>query len=1166
MCDLIDLNSPDRKDLLNAKLASPLIPVPTDSLCHNYNSSTNETNSIITGKRDSLENNPFDMVLHKTTEYIQKKDDPFEVTLEQALTLNCEDRTCSLDLTNDAVKQKPCKQKLKLNKALNKSLIDNELNYCNMSSAKISNETVIVDSNNTNTLNNNLQSKDVIPTIDIQDYDLSILKQSMMNDTLFEGDKESNKNQIKSTLQNKMFIRTKKDNGQFPYPSTALKVSKLRRSLSQGENIPPRKTEYLNQISLIEPLRINSDSENNIYSSNSLNLLNEGFLKSHYSGSSVFSSLSNISSIHRLNSVSSTINSSTVLSNGTMNRSFLESCSSEKSENIKLSENMDLNKDIKSVFLTSNNSIISVGNILTKRSISDLTDRFNKLKANTSEIYIPENSLNSKDEHACSSPNDIKDCVTVMEKNENCDINNKLIDVDVFSPDIHCTKEHSKSSLSDTSSDSVFLKGNKIDKSIFNEAKLLARTFEELAFKTSSGSSIDDLITSNSSWTSELLPAFDDEVENLIELPISPVGSDTKSKDEKVENSNSHIDKNKELSNKVKENVKDLEMELAEVIYTEKRLTAATLLLDLKKLIKTENNVEANKLVENLEKTLGINCKNNTELLTTYLNATNNLTRDPQKSNSGLEIIKNVAESNMEHSQEDNLTSNSIENVKDSIFCENINFNDVNMSKCSDNQKYFKKVSSESKCEIPERETNIEEIKGKEAENEHHTQKISKEDSSCKRESNSLLNERVIIELLENIGKVLSAQTKEHPTWDILKNLGKVLDSTPNGNVNKDTKSDSAYIEIQQTPRKSKVKFENKTKSSVLSNSVNRISLDLESAKQLGNKKLIRRSMSLSQTQSFKNESNPLISSSKSTSQLKEVTKRFPSDPSFASTTTSKQIIANNNKNELQRDTQTEILTISRSQKEKTAMVSTVKNKLKKKMDTDVRSKKGPLKAILPIGSMQKRENISKKMTPPSGTITPPKSHKIISSTPNSMDNGLKKTRSSKPVASSTPDAQSSKTCKIRSPVTNFSKKRNFSCDISPVTISLNVRNDNGTNKSPRRSNKLPSPKKTTPKRRSAGSGIPRSQTPPMGKRLNSSFDVNQYERMYESPQRSLYKTSNSQKNSPVSLKKNENNTKQSPLRENNKLMNKVKPINLISKLRRYSVGTNIMEKENNYI
>lgn len=101
-------------------------------------------------------------------------------------------------------------------------------------------------------------------------------------------------------------------------------------------------------------------------------------------------------------------------------------------------------------------------------------------------------------------------------------------------------------------------------------------------------------------------------------------------------------------------------------------------------------------------------------------------------------------------------------------------------------------------------------------------------------------------------------------------------------------------------------------------------------------------------------------------------------------------------------------------------------------------------------------ENINKKITSSIGNTTPP--HKIISSTPNSTTNGLqsvKKSRSSKPVASSTPDTEHSKTRKVQSHVANSPKKRNFSCDISPVTTRVNVSNNNVLNNSPRRYVKL---------------------------------------------------------------------------------------------------------------
>lgn len=241
-----------------------------------------------------------------------------------------------------------------------------------------------------------------------------------------------------------------------------------------------------------------------------------------------------------------------------------------------------------------------------------------------------------------------------------------------------------------------------------------------------------------------------------------------------------------------------------------------------------------------------------------------------------------------------------------------------------------------------------------------------------------------------------------------------------------------------------------------------------------------------------------------------------------------------------------------------------MKNKLKKKTERNLVSKKGPLKAVLPIGSMQRTESFGSKVFPSADTITPPKYHKIFSSTPNSPKNELtgKKSRS-KPVASSTPDVHLPKVCKV--PIqTDTSMKRHISCDISPVPpASVDNANNNETKESPKKLNKIPTPKKSTPKRRPSDSGIPRSQTPPVMKRMNSSISGNRYDRTPLSPQCSMNK-SNSRKNSP--LKKSAERIQLSPLRDSNKMNPKVKPLNLISKLRRHSVTGNVMEKENNYI
>ncbi|XP_017882617.1 uncharacterized protein LOC108626459 isoform X3 [Ceratina calcarata] len=984
MCDLIDLTSPDRNDLLGKKLASPLIPIPTDTGGNNSNLRKDGSSSLITGKRESLDNNPFDNVLHKITEYIQKKDDPFEVILEKAQSEEYNEEPSSKRYSDDNSnrKKKVHYQKLKRHRTLDEFLLTSVLNKKDAITIKASNENIGVNVKKNHILNNDLKSDGAVPTITIENMDSSILSQSGMNDTLFEGNGEQDKIQMKSTLGDM------KDN---EILSATLKVPKVRRSLSHGDTLSPKKSCYLNCFSLVEPPKVGLINRSNVSNEqqNSVDFLNEGFLKSR-SGSSIFSSLSNISSIPKLNSVSSTVSingSSAIVSDDTMNRSFLGSCSSDKSERL-----------MKTPAL----------NVSTRTSICDLAERLNKIRIRASEMYTPENFVNNKDD-TCSPPSSIKESVSLQGNTEKSDVNNKLIDVDLFTSGIKSNNECSSSSTSDTSTDSVFVEGNKINKLIRKEAKYLARTFEEFASKTNSESSVDDLITNSPSWMPELVPAFDDEisVDNLIELPVSPEGNNAKSEEPKVTEHKG----NDSLKNK--ENVRDLEMELVEPIHTEKHLTAATLLLDLKKLIKTENNIEANKLVENLEKTLGVNCVTNTELLTAYLSVTNNLAKSPKKSSSNLEIIKNVGESTMEHSQEDNLTGSSMGSIKESVSFEYVNFNDPDMIKSTDNQKSLNDVNIESNSEIDVGIENVEEIK------KANSKIVSEEKSALKMEKNTSINEKLVIELLANIGKLIYAQTEEHPTEDIVTKLRKALQATSrNCNTDNDIESNNAHIEIQQTPKKPKSKFENRSKS---------------------------------------------------------------------------------------------------------------------------------------------LESFNKKTISSTGSITPPQSHKIISSTPNSAnkDSMAKKSRSTTPVASSTPDVQDAK--KIQSKVATSPKKRNFSYEISPVTTRVSV--NKAMNNSSR--SKLPSPKRTTPKQ-SKETGIPRSRTPPIRDRLHSSLEFNRNERMHVSPQRTMCKTSKLQKTSPISFKKIE--TQQSPLKDSNKIAYKVKPMNLISKLRRHSFGTNAMEKENNYI
>lgn len=90
------------------------------------------------------------------------------------------------------------------------------------------------------------------------------------------------------------------------------------------------------------------------------------------------------------------------------------------------------------------------------------------------------------------------------------------------------------------------------------------------------------------------------------------------------------------------------------------------------------------------------------------------------------------------------------------------------------------------------------------------------------------------------------------------------------------------------------------------------------------------------------------------------------------------------------------------------------------------------------------------QITPPKSDKTIPSGNKIISSTPNSMDNNYyvpKKPTKSKPMASSTPDSQNSKNAQL----TSANKKRNLSCDISPVTTHVNMSGSDEQKSSPKR-------------------------------------------------------------------------------------------------------------------
>lgn len=211
-------------------------------------------------------------------------------------------------------------------------------------------------------------------------------------------------------------------------------------------------------------------------------------------------------------------------------------------------------------------------------------------------------------------------------------------------------------------------------------------------------------------------------------------------------------------------------------ISTARQTTVSMLLLDLKKLVKAENNPEASKLIDNLENTLGITCKNDMELLASLS------------------------------------VSNELQN---SEICDDKS-DDINSSKTSNDnsQKENKKILSEK--EICDNESSLPYVSHGSKDASQATT-ISSDNSlirasSCNDNSENRLNiikspkttlndshsEKLAMELLVNLGKLLSGQIEDATTTQLLKNIGKALNIASN---NCKSKNESQFNDISRNTR-----------------------------------------------------------------------------------------------------------------------------------------------------------------------------------------------------------------------------------------------------------------------------------------------------------------------------------------------------------------------------
>lgn len=296
-----------------------------------------------------------------------------------------------------------------------------------------------------------------------------------------------------------------------------------------------------------------------------------------------------------------------------------------------------------------------------------------------------------------------------------------------------------------------------IDDIISHEAKTLAETFEKMASSKSSNSEFgyyfkifqiqgtiitfhclfvlateDDFLFSKTQLNFDDLPLSDDEaVDNLIELSGGESG--IKESPEVIAKSN--------VSRK--DEVKALEHEFLDDKDPDKKATAATLLLDLEKFVKEQDNPDACKVLADLQKMLGVGCKNNTEILQACLQ--NSMSPENEKKiktdvNSSRSITDNHDEISELTSKTEQITEMKSNNSSNDIA--DMNFENESKEAISDN--VF------AQCNI--------EKEPKEQSNDNVTPE----------------NQKLALSLLQALNKIVN-KNDEDSAIDVLNSLGAVL-------------------------------------------------------------------------------------------------------------------------------------------------------------------------------------------------------------------------------------------------------------------------------------------------------------------------------------------------------------------------------------------------------
>ncbi|KAJ8668066.1 hypothetical protein QAD02_009729 [Eretmocerus hayati] len=1019
MSDLINFDGPD-KDAV-ASLPSPLIPSPESPPEDAVESTEAGPQFPVKGNnRGSLDNNPFDAVMKKVTEYEKNKEDPFERVVVNAMgSTATEEYDCFAKPLDPPTSTR--------SKILNKT--DSDMNLIRKEQNRLVQEdndiSIITDLNNTNLISDTVDGIQIVaswscdktfPDSGSANADLSILNNSGMDCSLLDHSKSEMKE---------------------------LHVSGNNRARSnsyQSFAIPPQVSQEFvrRSLSVSDALRDSSDprdNTNNAHMSVFDNPMNNAFRRAsadidssvftsferRTNNSSVFSSLSNVSTIpaDSLNKIRrERFHSDNSVYSGISNLSIIPT------------DNLTLPTDSSGFCDTINKGFIvetsklssSATSGTTPSKKSDIIKKFYELKKRM--------SLSQSEPQKVGGGTDEK---SVTER-------------EVLYPQLVDVVSDETPRVGEIPKENTQIQTN-FDNIISHEAIVLAEKFKKIVSTEQSNLNPDDDLMRAQPDFDVLPPSDDESVDNLIELSSSPVKLPPQMKEKpKISDEESQND------------IKALEHEFIEQKESCKNAEAAALLLSLEKVLRVDDNPEACKVLGDLQKVLGINCESNAEILKLCIQ---NAKESPTAKNheNASDLHTNVSKEGKQKGENMSANTDSPSRLNTVAIETECNKEDID---CGD-------LNEDCKVEEEPMNRNAEDVVRESNQNSDDPLETQDLTSNFLQTLNQIVNDKnedVAVDILKSLSTVLDMATKLRT-----KSKSKIETEIKGSERRVQKRSSYSPYSLCKSPRPKHLNVKAQNKS-------------LETTP-------VRRSLSTHPTYSTNSLSLPYLKERRR-SDLMNSKKRFPSDPGFLNPVMAKKSPQKKIESPHFAVSQPSFKTSKFSFFHVPCLCRTadpVKSRLKKTVtNCDVINKKGPMKAIIPLGNMQKGESASQRRS-----VTPLKpgsipTIKIMSSTPK-----VKTVRNLKtmPAASSTPNPSllTPQRGGIRGKLNlRNSMHSSFStCDTSPKSL-------NTSRNSSRRMDRTMSPQRRSPTPKKEGFGsdsrLPRYSPRPMRVRNHSFSDL----------------------------------------------------------------------------